>query len=1148
MADIYAVQSIYGAQTTRADSTTYGFNSNAGSFYNFSSYSSAPAFTIYDSGGYDTIDASGYSANQTIDLTPGDWSSIGGYTDNVGIYLTTTIESAIGGSGNDTVLANNAGDNLTGNAGDDTLWGGSGVDVLSGGDGNDTLNGGDGNDYLYGGNNNDSLKGAGGADYLDGGAGIDTATYAYSSTGVDANLSTGVGQFGDAAGDHYLNIENLYGSTGNDTLTGDAGANSLSGGDGNDTIDGFLGDDTLDGGAGTDTLSYGLDRGVTVSLATAAAQNTGGSGIDTVSNFENLTGSYFNDTLTGDAGANVINGNGGSDTIIGGDGNDTIYVGSPDTYIVKPQATHNSTTATATDLDHSFVETYASFIQNSTTIPHATVLATASGGLEYYKFTVTAGATAVFDIDQTTPGLDTYLELFSTDGTTLLTTADDSAIDPGSQYAYAGATITRDSYLTYTFSTAGTYYLRVDQYPGGVAPAAGSNYTLNVSLSGATLAHPTAGSTIDAGPGTDAVYGNIGNDRFIDSDFVNSDSYYGGGGIDTVDYSPVTFANNVVTINLSLGQTVVTGGNTETLSGIQNIEGSQGGELLILGNHLNNVLDGNGGNDTIDGFLGNDTLNGGAGTDTLSYALDLGVTVSLATAAAQNTGGSGIDTISNFENLTGSFFNDTLTGNAGNNIIKGNGGHDIINGGAGNDTLIAGDPNAYIVKQQSQNNSGIATAVNLDGHYGLQSADFIANSMTIPHATVTATASGNFEYYSFSVAPGASATFDIDQTSPGLDTYLELFSTDGTTLLASGDDSAIDAGSDNPYDSNLSYTFAGGGVYYLRVDNYPGNVSPAAGSTYTLNISLSSAVLTSSGTGSTLSGGDGNDALIGGAGNDTLNGGTGIDTMTGGGGNDVYYVDNAADRVNEAVGGGADTVYASVSYALQAGQEVEYLRANAGATGLSLTGNAFNNYLIGGTGNDTLDGGTGADTMAGGAGNDTYTVDNAGDVVNEVAGAGIDTLKTSLLSKTLGANLENLTYTGAGNFTGTGNALNNVITGGAGNDALNGGIGADTMAGGAGNDTYIVDNVGDVVSEAAGAGTDTIKTTLLSKTLGANVENLTFIGAGNFTGTGNTLNNVITGGSGNDTLNGGAGNDTLRGGAGQELIHVQPGPQCPHQC
>ena len=70
------------------------------------------------------------------------------------------------------------------------------------------------------------------------------------------------------------------------------------------------------------------------------------------------------------------------------------------------------------------------------------------------------------------------------------------------------------------------------------------------------------------------------------------------------------------------------------------------------------------------------------------------------------------------------------------------------------------------------------------------------------------------------------------------------------------------------------------------------------------------------------------------------------------------------------MGGGTDTVYASVNYALQAGQEVESLRANAGATGLTLTGNEFNNTLVGGSGNDTLNGGGGNDTLNGLAGAD----------------------------------------------------------------------------------------------------------------------------------------------------------------------------------
>ena len=98
----------------------------------------------------------------------------------------------------------------------------------------------------------------------------------------------------------------------------------------------------------------------------------------------------------------------------------------------------------------------------------------------------------------------------------------------------------------------------------------------------------------------------------------------------------------------------------------------------------------------------------------------------------------------------------------------------------------------------------------------------------------------------------------------------------------------------------------------------------------------------------------------------------------------------------------------------------------------------------------------GADTLRGGGGNDTYVVDNAGDVVTENAGEGTDLVQSSL-TYTLGANVENLTLTGAAAINATGNTLDNILTGNTANNVLTGGAGNDTMRGGAGNDTYVVD-------------------------------------------------------------------------------------------
>ena len=104
--------------------------------------------------------------------------------------------------------------------------------------------------------------------------------------------------------------------------------------------------------------------------------------------------------------------------------------------------------------------------------------------------------------------------------------------------------------------------------------------------------------------------------------------------------------------------------------------------------------------------------------------------------------------------------------------------------------------------------------------------------------------------------------------------------------------------------------------------------------------------------------------------------------------------------------------------------------------------------------------------MAGGAGNDTYVVDSLLDSVIENPGEGTDTVLTTLNSYTLAPNVETLTFTGTGSFSGTGNALANTLNGGAGNDTLDGGLGNDTLSGGAGNDTYIA-NQGDTITEAA---------------------------------------------------------------------------------
>lgn len=306
--DILAIQSLYGADmTTRTGDTVYGFHSTADRAEFSFDANPDPVIAIWDAGGHDTLDASGYATDQLINLNPGTMSSIGHLTDNVGIAYNTWIETAIGGSGSDLILGNAVGntliggdgnDAIDGGAGDDLIFGDAGDDRLIGGTGNDEVHGGIGNDILFGGDGNDYLLGEDGHDFIGGGAGHD-----YISGG---------------AGDDVI-----FGEDGNDQIFGDAGNDWIDGGAGNDTIRGGDGDDTVFGGDGNDEL-HGEGGNDFIGGGAGDDYITGGAGNDVI------FGEDGNDQIFGDAGNDTLFGGAGNDTIRGGDGNDRIDGGPGD--------------------------------------------------------------------------------------------------------------------------------------------------------------------------------------------------------------------------------------------------------------------------------------------------------------------------------------------------------------------------------------------------------------------------------------------------------------------------------------------------------------------------------------------------------------------------------------------------------------------------------------------------------------------------------------------------------------------------------------------------------------------------------------------------------------------------------------------------
>ena len=580
------------------------------------------------------------------------------------------------------------------------------------------------------------------------------------------------------------------------------------------------------------------------------------------------------------------------------------------------------------------------------------------------------------------------------------------------------------------------------------SPATSQDRNLWVSqivVNGRVVSANGVGAVVDYGTGTGARdwinttvgAGTLYSNGAIHFGLLGNDLLDGGAGADTLvggygnDLYVVDNASDVVIELSDAGHDIVRASVTYALGdNTEDLELTGPLAINATGNATRNTLRGNTAANRLDGGAGADFLVGGAGNDT--YVVDNVLDVVYETANA------GIDAVeasvsfalsAEVENMrltgeaaingTGNALDNLLVGNGASNLLAGGAGNDTLAAGAGSDKLYGGDGNDSLTGD-APGEIAIAELVGSLVVYargtacegGWPNMEVWLAGTRVQTFSVT---SVDWAAYTVTVPPGLQAfsvdlVFANDAYRPDLgqdrNLYVDRIEVNGRTL------SAKDAGA---------------------IVDYGTGVAAWDG----LNTSVSSGVLASNGA-----------IRIGLAGNDFLDGGSGADMMVGGIGNDVYVVDNLGDKVLETANAGHDIVRSAVGYVL--GDNVEDLELT-GVLAVSATGNATGNTLRGNSAANRIDGGRGADVMVGGAGDDTYVVDDPGDTVYEVAGAGVDTVESSV-STTLGANIENLSLVGVAAINGTGNALDNVLFGNIASNTLTGGAGADAIKAGAGND------------------------------------------------------------------------------------------------
>lgn len=547
-------------------------------------------------------------------------------------------------------------------------------------------------------------------------------------------------------------------------------------------------------------------------------------------------------------------------------------------------------------------------------------------------------------------------------------------------------------------------------------------------------------------------------------------------------------------------------------------EGTTGhdGDLAnpILGGTGDDALVGLGGNDTLDGGAGGDLMVGGLGNDL--YKVDN--VADVVTEENNSLPGAGNDTVeasvsytlTNYvENLTlvgtgningtGNTLGNILLGNSGNNILDGKTGGDTMTGGNGNDTYVVDSSNDRVIETNSSatqidtvmSSISYALGANLEDLVltGLMGSVGVGNHRD-NHIT------GNLAANTLNGGYGA----DTMTGGDGDDVYV------------------VDNAGDQVVETSNSLT---------QIDTVASFISYALGANLENVRLLGSADIDA--TGNAL-----NNVLYANAGNNVLDGQGGNDTASYASVGILSLV--KGNPTLSTVTNSVSTAGVTVDLNLTGYQDTQGSGFDKLVGIENLTGSMFNDELTGNAGANILDGGAGADVLTGGKGNDSYYVDGA-DVVVELNGAtdGLDTVYSSV-SYRLTANVEYLTLLPGAAVSAIGNNLDNRLVGNSGNNFLDGRAGADKMDGGAGNDTFVVDNLGDEITDSTGVD---LVMTYINHTLGSSIENLRLMGTNALNGTGNALNNIIWMNIGDNVVDGGG--DTVVGGARGDTVSYEYG-------